>query len=69
MSRKVQFTDIGLEVQATMYVKELEEDILLGRLSYWQPWKSWIWEQELDIMMCPDCLQQVVDKGREMNKL
>jgi len=65
--KKIHFTDIGLEVQATMYVKELNEDVVLGILFYWQPWKSWVWQQELGIMMCPDCLQQIADKGRKLN--
>lgn len=33
----------------------------LGFIQYHKPWKKWIWEQELSVMMSDDCLQEIVD--------
>ena len=39
MSKTVTFKDVGFEIEAETFVKELNETVPLGRISYWKPWK------------------------------
>ena len=39
---------------------------LLGILEYYKPWKKWVWEQGLDIIMSLSCQIEVVKKTAEL---
>ena len=39
---------------------------LLGTIYYDDEWSEWVWGQESDIKMSSGCLQQVVDKLKEL---
>ena len=40
----------------------------LGYLYYCNEWETWAWEQSEDIIMSLDCLIQVTDFLKELNK-
>jgi hypothetical protein len=39
---------------------------LLGTICYDDEWEEWVWEQESDIKMSSGCLQQIIDKIKEL---
>ena len=39
----------------------------LGSIEFYKDWRCWIWYQEKDVMMSSECLQQVVDKLKELD--
>jgi len=40
----------------------------LGTIEFNKGWKCWIWNQEQGIIMSSECLQQVIDKLKELDK-
>lgn len=40
----------------------------LGYLEYYKKWKSWVWNQNEDIIMSPSCLKEVLKKAGELIK-
>lgn len=45
--------------------KKLER---LGSIEFDKDWRCWIWYQENMIKMSSECLQQVIDKLKELDK-
>jgi len=38
----------------------------LGYIEYYKKWKKWVWNQIEDIIMSESCLQNVIDKLKEL---
>lgn len=65
----LEFMDMYLDENSnhyfTIWNKKSEE---LGRIEFDMKWKKWIWIQYKDIVMSESCLQQVIDKIKELKK-
>jgi hypothetical protein len=55
------------EFDRSVIVRNKNEEIL-GFLRYYRSWKCWVWEQGDYIIMSSDCLRQVVDKLKDLDK-
>jgi len=40
----------------------------LGFICYYPQWKTWVWEQGLDIIMSEKCIEEVLQKLRNLNQ-
>lgn len=38
----------------------------LGYVEFYKPWKKWVWNQYIDIMMSSSCLENVLKKLKEL---
>jgi len=54
-------------VDDVVFVTNNKSD-LLGSIEWSKDWKCYVWYQQHDIMMSSDCLQQVVNKLKELDK-
>jgi len=64
---KLTFEKIGdfNNIYFIVWNKKLER---LGSIEFFKDWRCWIWWQEKDVMMSSECLQQVIDKLKELDK-
>lgn len=40
----------------------------LGYIQYWKAGKKWVWNQSLDVIMSANCLEEVIDKLKELKE-
>lgn len=40
----------------------------VGEIGYYNKWKCWIWEQDANAIMSSECLEEVVNKLKELDK-
>jgi hypothetical protein len=45
-----------------------DKDERLGYISYYENWKCYVWEQNNGIIMSGDCLEQVIDYMKRLDK-
>lgn len=43
-------------------------DECLGNITFYKKWKCWVWSQDQEVIMSSDCLQQIADKLKELDK-
>ena len=66
MSKRVTFAPD--EEESDIIVAKNKKGETLGCLYYHKAWKTPVWEQNYAIIMSRDCLQEVVDKLKELEE-
>jgi hypothetical protein len=49
-------------------VRNKKDVCSLGTIEFFKDWRCWVWYQDKDVIMSSECLQQVVDKLKELDK-
>jgi hypothetical protein len=60
--------DFTFEKDKGWYIVRNNKKDVLGIIFFWKKWKCWVWEQQESIIMSDDCLEQVINKLKELNK-
>lgn len=68
MSKKFTWSEVELEETFPHDFYAYYGDEELGYIGWYPKWKKWVWNQGLDIIMSKSCLQNVLNKLKELGR-